>query len=135
MAAVERSTTFDADEAEVWEALVDGALLEEWFDGEVDVDLRPGGALRVTSGDDVREAVVEEIDAPRRLSFTWAPDDERPGSTVELDLEPNADGCTLRVREALLDEVLVPPAFPIGFQPPPAYRTSQRGEALALARA
>jgi uncharacterized protein YndB with AHSA1/START domain len=132
MAAVERTASFDADEAEVWEALVDGALLGEWFDGAVDVDLRPGGALRVTSGDGVREAVVEEIDAPRRLSFTWSPDDARPGSTVELELEPTADGCTLHVREALLDDLVAPAAFPIGFQPPPAYRT---GEARALARA
>jgi uncharacterized protein YndB with AHSA1/START domain len=130
MAEVERTVQFEADADEVWDALTDSTLLDEWFDGAVDLELRPGGALRVTSGDDVREAVVHDVDAPRRLSFTWSTDDDHPASTVELELEPCDDGCRLRVREALVD-VLERSAFPIGFQPPPAYRT---GEALALAR-
>jgi uncharacterized protein YndB with AHSA1/START domain len=130
MAEVERTVELDAGADEVWDSLVDESLLDEWFDGDVDVDLRPGGALRVTSGDDVREGVVEQVDAPHRLTFTWTGDDVHPGSTVDLELEPSAAGCRLRVREALVDE-LEPVPFPIGFQPPPRYRT---GEARALAR-
>jgi uncharacterized protein YndB with AHSA1/START domain len=54
MAEVERTVQFDADAAEVWDALTDAELLEEWFEGEIDLDLRPGGALHVTVGDDHR---------------------------------------------------------------------------------
>jgi uncharacterized protein YndB with AHSA1/START domain len=130
MTEVERTVDLDAAADEVWDALTDAALLDEWFDGDVDLDLRPGGAMRVTSGDGVREAVVDDVDAPHRLTFTWTGDDEHLGSTVEFVLEPSPGGCRLRVREALVD-VFEPAAFPIGFQPPPRYRT---GEALALAR-
>jgi uncharacterized protein YndB with AHSA1/START domain len=132
MTEVERTVELDAGADEVWDALTDAALLDEWFDGAVDVDLQPGGALRVTTRDHVREGVVEDVDAPHRLTFTWADDDEQPGSTVEFVLEPLPGGCRLRVREALID-VFTPRAFPIGFQPPPRYRT-RTGEARALAR-
>jgi uncharacterized protein YndB with AHSA1/START domain len=137
MTEVERTVDFDADADEVWDALVDDSLLEEWFGGAVDLELRPGGALRVTSGTDVREGVVEVVEPERRLHFTWTGDESRPPSTVELELEPGDSGCTLHVRESLVDDVeVVPvapmaPAFPIGFQPPVAHRA---GEALALAR-
>ena len=132
MTEVERTVELAAGADEVWDALTDAALLDEWFDGVVDLDLRPGGALRVTTEEHVREGVVEDVDAPHRLTFTWAGDDEQPGSTVELVLEPVPDGCRLRVREALVD-AFAPTAFPIGFQPPPRYHT-RTGEALALAR-
>jgi uncharacterized protein YndB with AHSA1/START domain len=131
MTEVERTVQFEVDADEVWDALTDATLLAEWFEGTVDLELRPGGALEVVSGDDVRRAVVEVVDAPHRLTFTWSGDHTHPGSTVELELEPCEDGCTLHVREALVDAV-GPTPFPVGFQPPAAYR---RGEALALARA
>ncbi len=130
MTEVERTVELEADADEVWDAITDAALLDEWFDGDVDVDLQPGGTLRVTSGAGVREGTVGDVDPPHRLTFTWHGDGDRPESTVELELEPAPDGCRLRVREALVDE-LAPVAFPIGFQPPPRYRT---GEARALAR-
>jgi uncharacterized protein YndB with AHSA1/START domain len=130
MAEIDRTVQFEADADEVWGALTDSALLDEWFDGAVDIELCPGGALRVTSGDDVREAVVHDVDPPRRLSFTWRAHDDYPASTVELELETCEDGCRLRVREERID-VVERSRFPVGFQPPPAYRT---GEALALAR-
>jgi uncharacterized protein YndB with AHSA1/START domain len=130
MTEVERTVRFAADATELWDAMIDAALLEEWFGGDVSIDLRPGGALRVVSDAAVREAVVDDVDPARRLAFTWSSDDGGPGSTVEIELEPFDDGCALHVREVLV-EGAAPNAFPIGFQPPPAYRT---GEALALAR-
>jgi uncharacterized protein YndB with AHSA1/START domain len=130
MTEIERTVELDAGADEVWDALTDAALLDVWIDGDVDLELRPGGALRVTSGDDVREGVVDDVDVPHRLSFTWTGDDARPGSTVEFVLEPAPGGCRLRVREALVD-LDEPVPFPIGFQPPPRYRT---GGTLALAR-
>jgi uncharacterized protein YndB with AHSA1/START domain len=141
MTEVERTVEFDAAPDDVWDALTDPALLEEWFDGGVDVDLRPGGRLRVTADGDVREGVIDDLVPARRLTFTWSGDDDHPGSTVELELEPTDDGCTLHVREILVDDVFdgvelvgpAEPAFPIGFRPPSA-SIARRGEALALAR-
>jgi uncharacterized protein YndB with AHSA1/START domain len=130
MTEVERTVEFDAGPDEVWGALVDASLLSEWFDGEVDLDLQPGGALRVESAGCVREAVVDDVVTERRLAFTWSGDADQPPSTVELVLEPGDDGCTLRVREAIVG-VPGPPSFPVGFQPP---ATARGGAALALAR-
>ena len=95
MAAVERTASFDADEAEVWEALVDGALLEEWFDGDVDLDLRPGGgaSFRWSNGEE-RSATVTEVEPGRRLAFEWEDDGE-----VEFTLDDDADGTRLTVVE------------------------------------
>jgi uncharacterized protein YndB with AHSA1/START domain len=128
MTEVERTVEFEAAPDEVWDALVDDALLSEWFDGDVELDLRPGGTLRVGTDHGVREALVEDVERDRRLSFTWPGDVDRPPSTVELVLEPSDDGCTLHVRESLV-EAPAPVPFPIGFQPP-----APGGAALALAR-
>jgi uncharacterized protein YndB with AHSA1/START domain len=129
MTTVERTTNFEAAAAEVWDALTDEALLGEWFDGDVSVDLRPGGSLRVTSERGVREAVIDDVGAPTHLSFTWSSNDGVPTSKVDVDLEPWEHGCRLRVRETLIEAT----AFPIGFRPPRA-SAQRRGGALALAR-
>jgi uncharacterized protein YndB with AHSA1/START domain len=148
--AVERSLQFPAGAAEVWDALCDPALLADWFGGDVVLDLRPGGALVVGGPDgSERRAAIDDVSPPDRLAFTWEGDDQRPASTVAIELEPNAGGCTVRVRETLVEvegegevEGLLPRAHAdervaIGFQPParPADGSgTRRGEALALAR-
>lgn len=52
---VTREIVLDAPVEEVWEALTDPERLKEWFseDGEE------------------RELVVEEVEAPRRVAYTW----------------------------------------------------------------
>src|SRR5437764_14544219 len=109
---------FPVSDAELWDVLSDTALLGVWFDGEVALDLRSGGALIVTGADgETRAAVIDEVAAPRRLAFTWQGDGAVPASTVEIELEPGEGGCGLRIRETLI-EVPEPVPFPIGFQPP-----------------
>ena len=92
---VEREIVVPASPDEAWRALTEPELLTEWLADEVDFDLRPGGELRVRVGDVGREGFVEEVDAPRRLVFWWAQDDEE-ASRVEIDIT-EADGAT-RVR-------------------------------------
>lgn len=134
MTEIERSLHVPAPPDAVWDALADPELLGEWFGGDVDVDLRGGGTLRVAGADGVsRHAVVETVEPGRRLSFTWADDDGRPPSSVEIDLEPVEGGCDVHVREVLLeapDPGPAPVPFPIGFQAP----AHPAGDARALAR-
>jgi uncharacterized protein YndB with AHSA1/START domain len=135
---VQRSMRFPLPAEDVWDAVCDPALLGEWFEGDAQVDLQPGGELVVGGAGGVRRAVVDEVAPGRRLTFTWTGDDEQPTSTVEIELEPRDDGCELRVREHLVEDlevVEVGDRLPVGFQPPARPEPMHRpGEALALAR-
>jgi uncharacterized protein YndB with AHSA1/START domain len=92
---VERTLDLPDPTADVWEELVTG----EWLGDHVEIDARPGGALRV----DEKIGVVEEADAPRRLSFWWTePHGDAPPSRVDLDLLPLGAGTRVRVRESRL---------------------------------
>lgn len=77
---IERSIELPATPEEVWDAL------PELFE------------------DDSRVRVVDDSDAPHRLSFWWAaPDGDEPASYVEIDLACSAVGTLLHVRETRLD--------------------------------
>ena len=99
---IERDLRLPAPTPEVWAALTDPALLEQWLADEVELHLRPGGDARFRSGAIVREGWVEEVLPPRsetgsgRLAFWWAASDE-PASRVEITLAPLPGGGT-RVR-------------------------------------
>jgi uncharacterized protein YndB with AHSA1/START domain len=90
---VTREVVLPASPDEVWEELTDPTRLEEWFASEVDLDVEEGGEghFRWENGEE-RHAVVEEVDAPRRLAYTWR-DDEGRESHVDLTIE-EADGGT-----------------------------------------
>jgi uncharacterized protein YndB with AHSA1/START domain len=93
---------FDAPRELVWRAWTESADAAEWWhprgieikDGSVAVDVRPGGRYAYTmvnpaDGSEYPTAgVYREVEAPRRLVFTWAspgdPDDTAPVITVDL---------------------------------------------------
>jgi uncharacterized protein YndB with AHSA1/START domain len=93
---VERERYLESSTEEVWTALTDPDELEQWFANEVDLDPTPGGhaSFRWDNGE-AREAVIEEVEAERRLVLRWLDDD----GVVELELEPTGTGTTLRVIE------------------------------------
>jgi len=96
---VERETVVPASPEEVWEALTDGALLEEWLAPEVELDPREGGdvSVRLEDGEE-RSGTVEEVEEGRRLAFRW----EREGvgeSYVELTVDAVAGGSRVVVVE------------------------------------
>src|SRR5690349_16994306 len=70
--SVEREIEIAASPQTVWELLVDPALLVRWMGLSASLDLRPGGAIRqeVIPGK-VASGTFVEIDAPRRLVYTW----------------------------------------------------------------
>ena len=91
---IERELWLPVTREEVWEAITgDG-----WLADRVVLELRPGGDAEFESGGRVRTGWVEDVCAPERLSFWWAPDDE-PASRVELLIEEHGDATRLRVVE------------------------------------
>jgi uncharacterized protein YndB with AHSA1/START domain len=70
----------------VWRAVTTPEHLAQWFPSPVDLDLRPGGAMRFRAfeGDASASGTVEAVDEPRRLAFSWGPD--------RLVFELEADG-------------------------------------------
>jgi uncharacterized protein YndB with AHSA1/START domain len=95
---VERERVFDAEPAEVWEALTDEALLREWLGDDVSLEPYEGGELHVRDGGVERDGTIERVEEGRSLAFTWSRDGEIP-SSVELTLEPVVSGTRLRVVE------------------------------------
>jgi uncharacterized protein YndB with AHSA1/START domain len=101
---VEREIELPAEPDEAWESVVDG----EWLGGEAEIDLVPGGDLRI--GD--REGWVEEVEPGERLSFWWRLPDQEVATRVEITLTETDEGTLIRVVEtsplAMLDLVGIP---------------------------
>jgi uncharacterized protein YndB with AHSA1/START domain len=109
MASVRREVVLPVAPEELWPALTEPDRLAEWFAPEVEIDARPGGGAVFRWEDGTRRAVVEEVDAPHRLSFRWAELDSDGGaapSRVEFSLEEVEGGTRLRVVETGLSETL-----------------------------
>ena len=101
--SVTRSVDLDAGLADVWQAVTAPELLSGWLEGEVDLDVRPGGQGVLVEPDGcVRRMRVDEVDRERRLALRWWPEDgSGPASTVELDLQPTPGGTRVVVTETL----------------------------------
>lgn len=97
---IERETVVPASPDEVWEALTDERLLEEWLAPEVELEPYEGGEVSVRLEDGTqRWGTVEEVDEGRRLAFRW----ERGGageSRVELTVDAVAGGARVVVVES-----------------------------------
>jgi uncharacterized protein YndB with AHSA1/START domain len=108
--AVERELTIAASPETVWQFLVDPEKSTRWMGLTASFEPRPGGLYRVeVIPGHVAMGEFVELDPPRRLVFTWgweagSGSKVEPGSTtVEIDLEPDGDGTTLRFRHLLPD--------------------------------
>lgn len=104
---IERELEIDASPETVWELLTDPAEATRWMGLAASFDLRPGGEYRceVIPGN-VASGEFVEIDAPRRLVFTWgwelgSSSTVPPGSsTIEFDLAASGAGTRLRFRHS-----------------------------------
>lgn len=82
----------DADLDDVWSALTDRARLACWY-GEVEADLRPGGAYRarlIASGWE-GSGRVEACDPPERLLFRITDSEEPDEQELEIRLTRDGD--------------------------------------------
>ena len=102
-ASVTRTVELDAQIDDVWEAVSTPELLGGWLEGEVELDVRPGGSGTVVEPDGaVRQVRIDEVEPTRRLALHWWPEDgSSPASSVELDLQPTPGGTRLVVTETL----------------------------------
>jgi uncharacterized protein YndB with AHSA1/START domain len=84
----------------VWRALTDPVLLAEWLLPVVELKLEPGAAFTFTARpqpgwDGIVNCRILEIDAHRKLSYTWAVGDI--DTVVTFALTPTASGTRLSV--------------------------------------
>ena len=102
--SIERELMIAARPETVFAYFVDPERIVRWMGRTAELDATPGGIFRIDyNGTDIARGAFVEVDAPRRVVFTWgweAPRDATPpgASTVEVTLTPEGDGTRLRLR-------------------------------------
>ena len=84
----------------LWAAISEPGELAHWFPSNVELEPKVGGAVRFT-GDPYMEGgtgVVLAFEPPRRLAFTWGPDE------LHLTVEPVDDGSSRLTLVNVLDD-------------------------------
>jgi uncharacterized protein YndB with AHSA1/START domain len=102
---IERTVEIAHPPARVWAALTTAEGLAAWFGDEASIDLRPGGAARMSwTGGPTVDMRVERVEEPRVFGFTWQifglPDGDPRRTYVEFTLEPAGAGTRLTVVES-----------------------------------
>ena len=103
---IERTVRIAARPELVWSFWTDPTRIVEWWGRPTEVDVRPGGAIRVElDNGGTAVGTFTELDPPRRLVFTFgwgqfAPGEPlAPGTTsVEVTLTPDGEGTVLVLR-------------------------------------
>jgi uncharacterized protein YndB with AHSA1/START domain len=118
---IERVVEISHPPAKVWAALTTASGLAGWFGDQATIDLRPGGAARMTfGGGHTADMRVERVEEPTVFGFTWhifgLADDDPRRTYVEFTLEPVDDGTRLTVVESGFAQL-----------PEDAYRTAYDG--------
>ena len=83
----------------VWAAITIPERIAAWFaTAEVIIEPRLGGAyhLRFGSEGPYAEGQITAFDPPRLFEHTW-PDPPNPTGVIRYELEPDGDGCVLRL--------------------------------------
>jgi len=106
-----REISIDAPPKTVFSYFTDPAKHRLWQGTDVELDPRPGGALRINFGPGyIAVGTYLEVEPPTRLVYTWGWAEEGsmvlpPGaSKVEVTLEPVGAGTLLRLRHSGLPE-------------------------------
>jgi uncharacterized protein YndB with AHSA1/START domain len=101
---IERTMEVAHPPSKVWAALTTAEGLGAWFGNEATIDLRPGGAARMSWTDGHTVGMrVERVEEPTVFGFTWQletlSDDDPRRTYVEFTLEPVGSGTRLTVVE------------------------------------
>jgi uncharacterized protein YndB with AHSA1/START domain len=113
--AVEREVRIAARPETVFEFFTDQEKQLLWMGRRAELDARPGGIYLVEINDQATaRGEFVEVDAPRRVVFTFGWDGQEAGSgehgvppgssRVEITLEPEGDGTLVRLRHLGLPE-------------------------------
>ncbi len=108
---VEREVRIAAQPETVFAFFIDPEKMILWKGRRAELDARPGGVYRVEINDQaVARGEYVEIDAPKRVVFTWGWEGQEQGegahaavppgtSRVEISLEPDGDGTRVTIVE------------------------------------
>src|SRR5260370_35959623 len=101
---IERTVEVAHPPEKVWAALTTAEGLSAWFGDEATIDLRPGGAARMSwASGHTADMRVERVEEPRGFGITWQieglPADDPRRTYVEFTLEPAGAGTRLTVAE------------------------------------
>jgi uncharacterized protein YndB with AHSA1/START domain len=109
---ITRETRIATSQQRVWDVVTRAEHVGRWFgDAGAEIDLRPGGALRLSYAEHgTFLGRVEQVSPIDLFSFRWArPKDTepRPGNStlVEFRLFPDGDGTLLVVTESGFDDL------------------------------
>jgi uncharacterized protein YndB with AHSA1/START domain len=104
---IEREIVVAAPAERLWEVLTRPEHIGRWFEGmDVEVDLRPGGAMVLANQEFGKfHATVEQVEPPRRFAYRWARHPDTPvtqgtATLVEFTLIPEGNGTRVRVVES-----------------------------------
>lgn len=102
---IERTVEVARPPERVWAALTTADGLAAWFGDTATIDLRPGGAARMTwSHGYAVNMRVERVEEPSVFGFTWqvfgTGDEDERRTYVEFTLEPSGTGTRLTVVES-----------------------------------
>ncbi|MEU4598997.1 SRPBCC domain-containing protein [Nocardia sp. NPDC023988] len=100
-----RTVELDHPPAKVWAAITTAEGLASWFGNTAEIDLRPGGDMRMTWDEGMAADMrVERVEEPTVFGYTWPinglPDDDPRRTYVEFRLEPTGAGTRLTVVES-----------------------------------
>ena len=93
MPVVNREVVLPVPRERAWELVTEPEELETWLAEDVEFEAEEGAPLRTEDGGEVREGVVEHVDAEERIVFTWGE------SIVEWRLDDHPDGTRFVVTE------------------------------------
>ncbi|MFC4852615.1 SRPBCC domain-containing protein [Actinophytocola glycyrrhizae] len=101
---IERVVELKQPREKVWAALTTAEGLGTWFGNQATIDLRPGGAAKMSwDSGDTASMRVERVEEPSVFAFTWhiygLPEDDPRRTYVEFTLEPLGGGTRLTVVE------------------------------------
>ena len=91
--------------AKVWRALTDPTLLAEWLLPVAGLKLEPGAAFTFKTQpypgwDGTVNCRMIEVEAPRKLSYTWVVGDMEIDTVVTFTLTPTASGTRLSLTQS-----------------------------------
>ena len=112
--SITREIRIDAPPTVVWAIVTEARHLAGWFSDEVEIDLRPGGAMLLTwHGHGAYRARVETVEPPHTFSFRWLRREgnepvEGSSTLVVMTLTPEGTGTRLRVVESGFSDLAWP---------------------------
>ena len=101
---LEKEMFINASPQRVFRALTEPAELERWFVQKAELDVRPGGAIRLEwAPDAVEVGTILVLDPPHRLSYSWHALEPSP-TTITFELTAENEGIRLRLTHTGIGE-------------------------------